>query len=341
MLGGTALKKVVSTEGDDIVPPTPLGKQDEDDAKQLVQIAEWLMARSRPDLAIVDLEAAIAADPFNERARELLRVAEEAQKLLGADDGHDAPADGEPEPGPRTPAAHEQARSFPLLTDEDVNIIRVYEVDLNNPPRMVIERQTMEDVFEQFAGQPGVPGTQAGREGLLQSPPDEQLALLFSLRAREYYDQVRIVNEPEALRKFRDDVYATWLARGCASFRCHGGSEAGRLQLPRARKANPKVYLTAMVILEAYRTVDDKPLLNFDEPRQSVLLQMGLPRHVSAVPHPEVPGWRPVFRSADDGRFRQGVAWIDAMYTPRPDYPIDYTPPTAMEPGDKATRSDR
>ncbi|MEO1715956.1 MAG: hypothetical protein AAFR76_02480 [Planctomycetota bacterium] len=316
---------------------------DNDDADQLVQIAEWLMARSRPDLAIADLETAITADPFNDRARELLRVAIEARKLMDAESSRDddADEDGNDERPARRPAPQEQAAAFPLITDDDVNIIRVYEVDLDNPPRMIIERETMESVFEQFAGQAGVPSTQAGREALLQAPPAEQLELLFSLRAREFYNQVRVVNEPDALQRFRDDVYGTWLARGCASFRCHGGAEVGRLQLPRARKADPKVYLTAMLILEAYRTADGLPLLDFGEPSQSVLLQAGLPRHLSAAPHPEVNGWRPVFRSTEDGRFREGAAWIDAMYTPRPSYPVDYAPPTAMEPGDQQQRSDR
>ncbi len=314
----------------------------DDDAEQLVQIAEWLLARSRPDLAIADLEAALRADPFHERARELLVVAREALKLL---EGRDEP---EPEPGnadnpepPARPAPHEKAEDFPLITDDDVNIIRVYEVDLENPPRMVIDRDTMESVFQDFAGQPGIPATQAGREALLQASPAEQLSLLFSLRAREYYPQVRVLAEPGALERFRDDVYGTWLARGCASFRCHGGSEAGRLRLPRARKTDPKVYLTAMLILEAYRTGEGTPLLRFDEPAESILLHAGLPRHLSSAPHPEIPGWRPVFRSTNDSRFREGVRWIDAMYTPRPDYPIDYDPPTAMEPGEAEPRSPR
>lgn len=316
---------------------------DADDAEQLVQIAEWLMARSRPDLAIPDLEAALVADPFNERAVELLRVAKEAQKLLesnAGDEADDAAAQNE-DRSARPPTPQELAAGFPLISDDDVNVIRVYEVDLENPPRMVIARETMESVFEQFAGQPGVPATQAGREALLQATPAEHLSLLFSLRAREYYNQVRVDSEPGALKRFRDDVYGTWLARGCSSFQCHGGNEAGRLRLPRSRKTDPKVYLTAMLILEAYRTNEELPLLNFDEPSQSVLLQAGLPRHLSAAPHPDVPGWRPVFRSTNDGRFREGVAWIDAMYTPRPTYPIDYRPPTAMEPGDAEPRSPR
>ncbi|MEO0632252.1 MAG: hypothetical protein AAFY46_16230, partial [Planctomycetota bacterium] len=153
---------------------------EDDDAEQLVQIAEWLMARSRPGLAIPDLEAALEADPFHQRARELLRVARESQRLLERteeDASDEAPTD-ERRPAQR-PTPQEEADRFPLITDDDVNIIRVYEVDLDNPPRMVIERETMESVFQQFAGQPGVPGTQAGRETVIQSSPANQLSLLF------------------------------------------------------------------------------------------------------------------------------------------------------------------
>ena len=315
----------------------------DDDPEQLVQIAEWLLARSRPDLAIPDIEAALKADPFNKRARELLIVAKEAQKLLESrsTDVDDDQGDEPDQQTQRPPAAHQQAANFPLITDEDVNIIRVYEVDLDNPPRMTIERRTMESVIQKFGGQPGVPATAAGQEALLSAPPAEQLRVLFSLRAREYYGQVRVLEPPRALERFRDDVYGTWLARGCASFRCHGGTEAGRLQLPRAAKTDPKVYLTAMLILEAYRTQEGLPLIDFDEPANSILLQAGLPRHLSTSPHPTTPGWKPVFRSDNDGRFRDAARWIDAMYTPRPEYPVDYNPPTAMEPGEAEPRSPR
>lgn len=328
----------------------------DDDPEQLVQIAEWLLARARPDLAVPDLEAALRADPFHERARELIVVAKETRRLLDAqqdgqgqdeaDDTSTRPAaggdaeqgDGD---GSRPPTAAELASGFPLITDDEVNVIRVYEVDLDRPPPMSVPRETLDRVFADFAGQPGVPVTEAGREALRQAPAAEQLALLFSLRAREHYASVEVRSEPEALRRFRDDVYATWLARGCASFRCHGGLEAGRLRLPRARRTDPKVYLTAMLILEAYRTDDGLPIIDFQQPADSILLQAGLPRHVAAWPHPEVPGWRSVFRSDIGGRFREGVEWIDAMYTPRPDYPVDYTPPTAMDRAEEPERPAR
>jgi len=60
---------------------------------------------------------------------------------------------------------------------------------------------------------------------------------------------------------------------------------------------------------------------------------MALPRERSSRPHPDVSrtagrrGWRPFFREPDDLRFRRAVRWIRLLSDPRPDYPIDYTPP--------------
>ena len=36
----------------------------------------------------------------------------------------------------------------------------------------------------------------------------------------------------------------------------------------------------------------------------------------------------PVFHSTNDRRYQDAVEWIKSMYMPRPDYPVQYTPPT-------------
>ncbi|MGP1271775.1 MAG: hypothetical protein ACTS22_00420 [Phycisphaerales bacterium] len=311
----------------------------DDDVDGLIQIAEWLIAKGRPDLAIPDLELALEADPFARRARELRLIALEAIRLR---ESRTTPAERDDNTTqPRTTPTCAEPADFPLITEADVNLIRVYEVDLDNPPRMTLERRHMEAVLDEFAGQPGVPGTAAGREALLDAPVAEQLATLFRLRAREHYHRVEIHEEPESLRRFRDDVFRTWLNNACATARCHGGAEAGRLRLARASRTDPKVYLTNLVILDRYKTEDGAPLIDYAAPASSRLLQAGLPRHVAEFPHPEVQGWRPVFRGINGGQFREAVDWIQSMYVPRPDYPIAYTPPTAMEPGEPEAREPR
>lgn len=96
-------------------------------------------------------------------------------------------------------------------------------------------------------------------------------------------------------------------------------------------------------------------LISYARPETSPLLQLGLPRDDSASPHPEVDGWRPVFRSRDDRRFLQAVEWLRSMHRPRPEIPIQYEPPTwadiekardssepqADEPGEQEPAPDR
>lgn len=303
----------------------------DDDVDGLIQIADWLLTKNRPDLALADLELALRTDPFAHRARELRVIAREALRLQESRDPE--PADETPtEPAAGSP--REPAGSFPLITEDDVNLLRVYEVDLDQPPRMTIDREIMEDVLREFAGQAGVPPTAAGREALLAAPAVDQLAVLFTLRAREYYGRVRVQGEPAALRRFRDDVYRTWLRNACATTRCHGGAEAGRLQFARSARMDPQVYLTNFLILDRYRTEQGEAIIDYDEPASSLLLQAGLPKHAATRPHPDVAGWRPVFRGLTDGRFQQAVTWIRSMYVPRPDYPVDYTPQAPLRPED-------
>jgi hypothetical protein len=324
----------------------------DDDADRLVQLAEWLISKGRPDLALPDLDLALHADPFHPRARELRLLAVEADRLnrsLRPDAGVDpntnqtdaASPGNTPQGGPGPAAAHQLDPSFPLISSDDVNMVRVYEIDFDNPPKLAIDRTTMEAVLEQFAGDPLLPATAAGKEALLTGPALDQLKLLFQLRAREYYGEVRVLTEPPALRQFRDDVHRAWLSRGCATDRCHGGSAAGRLRLARSAAPDARVYLTNMLILERYRSLDGQPIINFDAPEASLLLQAGLPRRSADAPHPDVDGWRPVFRGLEDGRFQAAAAWIRAMYVPRPNYGVDYTPPTPMLPADEAARPPR
>lgn len=300
----------------------------DDDAEALVQLARWLMDKGRHDLAIVELDGVLANEPFNESARTLRVIAEQNIKLQeGRNKDTDPPEADAPRPTPR-PAQ----QNFPLLTPADVNVIRVWEIDEKNPPLLTIPRDVMEAAINKYAGHPRIPEAATDRAAILNAEPPEQLRLLFALQAREFYPQVEVHEDPEAIRIFRDQVQKTWLRNACATAQCHGGTEAGRLQLARAASMEPEVYFTNMLILERYRTNEGLPLLDFQQPDESYLLHMGLPRRETTTPHPLVRGWRPVFRSKDDRNYRRAADWIDALWTPRPDYQISYNPPSAMEP---------
>lgn len=306
----------------------------DDDAEALVQLSRWLIDKGRHDLALAELNAVLLREPYNEQARTLRVIAEQNLKLAeNRIQRRDNPQEADPAQGeaPARPQ-REQTPAFPLLTAEDVNLMRVWEVDERNPPPIVIPREVMEDVIERYAGHPRIPDAAAERAEILGWPPAEQLRLLFALQAREFYGQVQVLEDPASIRIFRDQVHKVWLRNACATSQCHGGTEAGRLVLARTASSDPEVYYTNMYILERYRTSEGLPLLDFQQPDESLLLHMGLPRRETTTPHPLVRGWRPVFRSKEDRNYRRAAEWIDALWTPRPDYGISYDPPTAMEP---------
>jgi hypothetical protein len=150
------------------------------------------------------------------------------------------------------------------------------------------------------------------------------------------------------MERFRNDVHRTWLINGCATTRCHGGEKAGRLYLSTTRVNTDETAYTNFLIVDRYRTDSGIGLINYEEPVRSPLLQAGLPRKDALYPHPEVPGpngrgdlWRPVFRSTRDTGYEQAVEWIQSMYRPRPEYPVEYTPPRPSVAAPPAQQVDR
>ena len=320
---------------------------DEADAQGLMRLAEWLRSRGRCDLALLEVDRALAADPGNPDGRALRLLIVEQQKLEEASrlaKERTSAAPGGEVPSPRR--TRPEPLAFPLLTDEQINVIRVYEVDLESPPKMVISREAIDEFLARYAGQrpegrETIPLNEQGRKIYAARKPVEILTDMFALKARDFYPKVQVLENPESMRRFRDDVNRTWLVNACATTRCHGGEEAGRLMLFDRKAASDAAAYTNFLILERFRMEGEDgrptvPLINYAEPAASPLLQMGLPRDEATIRHPELPAsmagrWRPAFRSPQDERFRRAVEWIRSMYGAkdgkRPEYPVAYEPP--------------
>jgi len=178
-----------------------------------------------------------------------------------------------------------------------------------------------------------MPATKVEREAFKHKPSAEILDMMFRVGARELYGQVEVIGNPESMRAFRDRVHSAWLINSAATTRCHGGKQGGRLLLTNRKPGSNESLYTNFLILERFRTREGDPLINYAQPERSVLLEMGLPRDEAIYPHPDVPGWRPVFLTREDRAYQRAVEWIRMMYQPRPAYPLEYTPP-----GDHSTR---
>ncbi|MBL8764479.1 MAG: hypothetical protein JNM07_09455 [Phycisphaerae bacterium] len=318
------------------------------DPAQILTLVEWLEAREELELALSEAERAVRLDPANE---DLARKKRAIERLidLGRKSANTRPSPGQ-EPvkadSPAGPAA--VARAFPLLSPDECNLIKVYEIDLARPPRLLIPRPAIGALIERHADSPLIPPTAEGRQALYHQSEGEQLELMFRLRARDLYGQVRVLEIPESLRRFRDDVHP-WVFNSCATTSCHGGAEAGRLQLYNRRPQAEQTWMTNFIILDRFRLADGSPILNYEAPAQSALLQLALVRAQAHPGHPTVQApaenggsrvrtkdaWRPVFQSSDDERYGAAVRWLESMYRPRPDYGVSYTPPQPSLPGPK------
>lgn len=292
------------------------------------EFCQWLYRRKKYELAAGQLESLLDDTDEYPEARALLRKVNNASAILGPDGSVKRSESEEGKSGGDDEA--EMSGRFieaALLNDAQINLLRIYEVDLKDPPRMLVSRETIDRLFDRYAGSDLVPKTSAGRRQFYVREPVEILELMFELQARDLYGEIRVLSEPDAFIRFRRDVQRTWLTNSCATSKCHGGSEAGDFYLFNKRTNFSRTVYTNFLILEQTR-VNGEALIDYGQPAESPLLHMGLLRNQTARPHPEVPGWRPVFRSRADPIFQKAVDWINSMYRPRPDYPFKYELPT-------------
>jgi hypothetical protein len=287
---------------------------DPNNASQQLVIAEWLRDRERYVDAVVHARAAQRLDPRSQTATLLVRWLE-AQIVLSTTPRTTAPQ------LPTPPASDD--RNLP--TREQINLVRLYELDLSDPPRLVVDPALIDELVDSYRDHPEMPPTAEGRELLRRAPPERVLELLYGIRARELYPMVTVLDDPEAVARFRRDINRGWLVNACATSRCHGGVEAGLRLRNRHSNSDATVY-SNFVAINQHRTKDGRSLLDTNTPEASLLLQFALNPRESSQPHPEVmvngriERPRVPFRSRDDRGYQRTLAWIAGLTEPRPDY---------------------
>lgn len=330
------------------------------DADRLVLLAEWLRLRHRYNEAMVEVEAALQAEPDHRSASELKILIAKQRDLAAKTKSRTVSPETAASGTAATWAQRNQADAFPRLSPEDVNIIRVYEVDLKAVPRMVISRELVEELLKTHG--PGVlealkdrftgsdlmrlivrkgNDVEAFRDNeviaaIASLPASSFLEIMFDsrVRARELYSKVRVIEDPASMKIFRESVQGAWLHNNCATSKCHGGEEAGRLWLATKQPNSDATVYTNFLILNSFKLADGTPLLDVTKPEASPLMQLGLLRKISKFPHPlvargtsKVDAWRPVFRETGERRYQEAMQWISALYRPRPEYPVKYAAP--------------
>jgi hypothetical protein len=284
--------------------------------RQRLQMCQWLVDLRHYKLALDELAELISDDPGPD-AIQLLNVVKAQLAMTRRD------------PTPVEPRNDEEDSLLPaqILSTKDVNLMRVYEIDFDRPPQVAVDPATIRTMIELYGTSSVIPASERDRRALYRADSIEIVEVLFTLKARDLYPEINVITEPFALNLFRRRVHNAWLLNTCATARCHGGVDAGRFFLHRRSHKDQRVRYTNLLILERLDVDPDWPLVNYDEPMMSLIVQYGLPRHLARRPHPDVSGWKPVFGRGGQRLLRDTVAWIESMMQPRPDYPVDYEPP--------------
>ena len=294
-----------------------------DDLEARIELAKWMMENKRLNLAREELVAVIAIDDHPE-AKKLLTLTEVRIEL--ANEGTEDP----------TPLPPKQNRTEGLperqLTAEDVNIIRVFEIDFRNPPKVSLGPRVIDDLIANHTDHPLIPNDAQQRKKLFSLHDIDQVKLIFDVKARDLYPRIKVESIPHSLALFRKNVHNAWLIRNCATSGCHGGRNSGRFFLHRADATDSRTILENLLILERLDIEGPYKLVDYENPEMSLLVQYAMPQAESRVPHPDVPGFKAVFPSGKSRIRTNTENWIRSMYQPRPKYPVDYTPPTQVKP---------
>lgn len=305
----------------------------DDDYDARYDLARWLYDQHTLEgyqLALREVEAILGERTSHARAallRDLLTLRIEQEEQREAERAM-AAAQEDMEPA-------DDADRDAVLSDEDVAYIKAFEIRLRERPTVVVPRWVVDDVFERYR-EHAVLEPFLGRGGkarFLRMPGYEQLGILFDLRAREYYDQVTFRTEPANLLEFRQRYHRNFIARYCGA--CHGEGPnnmqaPGLHLLTRGSNSEAVAYTNLMILRRTF--VDGRPLIDQDDPARSPLIQYGLPRAEAALPHPDVPGWRPFFRTTRDRLLHDMVDWVKSLYGDGADYPMEFELPGELPP---------
>jgi len=312
----------------------------EGDLAARYELALWLFDADGYELAQEELgqlkqalSEAPSVDPALERRVNILSQAVDQRLKLQNEVFRDRAAPPRPEAaGPA--AVPEAGQTFPAtLTDEQINRIKVYEVDLTTRPQVRIPKDVIDKIFSLYADRASVPRGAAEQRRFRTLPGWEQLRLLFELQARQFYGQVQVAGDPPAMQTFRSQIHQRYALAHCASAGCHGGPDAQVFRLITDPPNRIETVYTNFFILNQTQTPTGY-MIDRAKPSRSLLIQHGLPRDLARLPHPEVPGWRPIIRDTEDPLYQTLYNWIDQqLYSPAPDYGVQFTLPGAAPQG--------
>jgi len=239
------------------------------------------------------------------------------------------------------PRQAEDEEGDDMLSEAQVNLIKVYEIHLDTEPRITVPTEVREAFLDEHAESNDVPrGAEERRNFIRRAEGWEVLRVMFRVRARSYYPQVTVEQEPDPLRTWRRSLHGSHVAeyflRHFANKPIEGveilyqGNAVDQIPLfvRGGGRDSDRIAYTNLYIL-TQTTVNGVPIIDRDSPAESLLLQWALPREDARYAAPEVEGWRPRFRSTQHERYNDVLNWIESLIDANDgsNYGLRYVPP--------------
>lgn len=294
------------------------------------KLAGWAYQKKAYALAKKELDDLVTRDPSNPdykfmRDVVIAKLKDEAKPVTPVTPDPATPVN--PADPVKPPAA---TGNLPTkkLDQKMMNKLRVFELDLGvkPEPKVFIPRDVLEKFAKEFANDADFQAAAKDAGKFRAMKPLEQLNVLFAVRARGYYEEVQVKDDPPAIREFRN-VHKNYVMPYCATAECHGGPKAGALFLFNNPPGGEDTLHTNLYILSTFQT-KEAYMIDRDYPGKSLLVQYGMPRDKTTTPHPEVAGWQPKILPIEKDRTHLMLTqWIGMLLRPVPDYELGYTIP--------------
>lgn len=301
------------------------------DLTERYKLAGWAYQKKAYALAKKELDDLVVRDPGNPDYKFMRDVVVAKLKEEGKPVTPDPaiPATPATPVTPVKPVEGHVTLPTKKLEQKAINKLRVFEVDMGvkPEPRVVIPRDAIDKFAKEFANDADFLQAAKDANKFRAMKGLDQLKVLFAVRARGYYEEVQVRDDPPAIREFRNNVHKNYVLTYCATAECHGGAKAGGLFLFNNPPTSDDTVHTNLFILSSYEN-DKAFMVDREYPGKSLLVQYGMARDKATSPHPEVAGWQPKILLGDKDRTHVMLTqWIELLLRPRPDYELGYAIP--------------
>ena len=234
-----------------------------------------------------------------------------------------------------------QALPVVLMGDRDMNALR--QAELRPGDDNSVRVRFNNDVRRRFVALP-----QTNPAVFAQLTAFQQALAIIREGNEEMRADVILTGDPMAIRSFR--AVQRQMLGGCAATPCHGSMAGGNFIMFPLPDSDAVTYTNFYLLMKYARINREQPtsifggagarvrMINRQHPRQSLVLQYGLPPDLAETPHPRVPGFKAMYTSANDPVFGRTADWIDSLGPVDVNYDVRYISPVEalFQPGERA-----